>query len=310
MVLCMTGSSATTMWGITELPACVIQQIQPCSTLIIDSYSFLRMPSIHCNLILNLSSDWFTSFNTIHNDQKCFYLMAVTTKISKMKAPGWRWRHLHMEGGRRIVLQWDRGCDIILFQPYTFSARTDVSTRASGLIIVPRRKGVCTCVSDCFRASLVSMPMSWTWFFCSVKFCLFGIWNHGAELCYENLSWFEYFGSSKTLTAASICHVYAQQTRVRMCVVYECNLKDQISQNKPQYVTVSQHFFFVFTVRQLRHVLHSSSSNLCFAYLRRALHWRCGASLAIAPQDLWNRWILPTCAAFCTTTFGIWTRSM
>ena len=175
MVLCMTGSSATTMWGITELPACVIQQIQPCSTLIIDSYSFLRMPSIHCNLILNLSSDWFTSFNTIHNDQKCFYLMAVTTKISKMKAPGWRWRHLHMEGGRRIVLQWDRGCDIILFQPYTFSARTDVSTRASGLIIVPRRKGVCTCVSDCFRASLVSMPMSWTWFFlfCQVLF----VWN-------------------------------------------------------------------------------------------------------------------------------------
>lgn len=42
--------------------------------------------------------------------------------------------------------QWHRGCDSILFQPYTFSARTDVSTRASGLIIVPRRKCVCVCV--------------------------------------------------------------------------------------------------------------------------------------------------------------------
>ena len=50
----MTGSSATTMWGITELPACVIQQIQLCSTLVVHSYSFLHMPSIHCNAIFSL----------------------------------------------------------------------------------------------------------------------------------------------------------------------------------------------------------------------------------------------------------------
>lgn len=77
--------------------------------------------------------------------------------------------------------QWHRGCDSILFQPYTFSARTDVSTRASGLIIVPRRKCVCVCV--CFRlfscffgqyANVLNMNLTKKPFlFCQVLF----VWN-------------------------------------------------------------------------------------------------------------------------------------
>lgn len=146
MVLCMTGSSATTMWGIAELPACVIQQIQPCSTLVIRSYSFLLMPSIHfnaiCSLILIHTIQYYSQSPEKFLFDGCDHQNPEDESCRlKVKAPS---------HGRRAKnrVKMTSFCHITLFQPYTFSARTDVSTRASGLIIVPRRKGVC--VRVCF----------------------------------------------------------------------------------------------------------------------------------------------------------------
>ena len=69
-----------------------------------------------------------------------------------------------------------------------FSARTDVSTRASGLIIVPWRKGVCACVSDCLWSVCPSIHHeSDQKAFCSIKFCLFGIMeqNYVTKSCHD-----------------------------------------------------------------------------------------------------------------------------
>lgn len=76
---------------------------------LVQPWLFVHIHSFLClrfTLMQYVVSYWFTLFNTIHNHQKSFYLTAVTTKTPKMKAAGWRWRHLHMEGGRRIVLKW------------------------------------------------------------------------------------------------------------------------------------------------------------------------------------------------------------
>lgn len=190
MVLCMTGSSATTMWGITELPPFVIQQIQPCSTLVIHSYSFLHMFSIHFDSIFILTlihtiqyySQWREMFLSDGSDHQNLEDESCRLKV---KAPS---------HGRRAKNRVNDMVDAISFRfsLTPFSARTDVSTRASGLIIVPWRKGVCACVSDCLRASLVNMPINspWIWPKSFVFYQILFVWNHGAELCYEKLSWF------------------------------------------------------------------------------------------------------------------------
>ena len=209
------------------------------------------MPSIHFNAIFSLILIHTMQYYSQSPEKFLFHgcdhqnLEDESCRL-KVKAPS---------HGRRAKnrIKMTSFCHVTLFQPYTFSARTDVSTRASGLIIVPRQKGVCVCVCACV-SSLVSMPISspWIWpksLFCSVRFCLFRIMgqNSVTKSCHD----FSTLAQAKLwLTAASICHVYAQQTRVQMIANVCCIWVQpkRLSQNKPQYVTVSQHFFFVFTV--------------------------------------------------------------